>query len=73
MPSLPRLCSNDHSHVVSAYADDASVFILSQTDVQCLQDTLSLNERVTSAQVNWARSEAPLLGQWRGRAVPSLP
>lgn len=45
----------------------------SQGDVQCLQETLSLDEKASSARVNWAKSEALLVGQWRNQAVPSLP
>ncbi|KAJ3612006.1 hypothetical protein NHX12_020285 [Muraenolepis orangiensis] len=58
---------------LSAYADDVSIFVSSQRDVQCLQDTLSLYERASSAKVNWAKSSALLLGCWREQVVPSLP
>ncbi|KAJ3586646.1 hypothetical protein NHX12_013042 [Muraenolepis orangiensis] len=44
-----------------------------QRDVQCLQDTLSLYERASSARVNWAKSSALLLGHWRDQVVPCLP
>ncbi|XP_041646439.1 DAB adaptor protein 1a [Cheilinus undulatus] len=54
-------------------SDDVNVFVSSQGDVQGLQDTLSLYERATSARVNWAKSEALLIGPWRDQAVPSLP
>ncbi|TDH11028.1 hypothetical protein EPR50_G00081890 [Perca flavescens] len=70
---LPGSLSVECPLVVSAYADDVNIFVCSQTDVQCLQDALSLYERATSARVNWAKSEALLVGQWRGKAVPSLP
>ncbi|KAJ3604517.1 hypothetical protein NHX12_029257 [Muraenolepis orangiensis] len=58
---------------LSAYADDVSIFVSSQRDVQCLQDTLSLYERASSARFNWAKSRALLLGRWREQVVPSLP
>lgn len=58
---------------VSAYADDVNVFVSSQDDVKCLQDTLCACENASSARVNWAKSEALLIGQWRDQAVPSLP
>ena len=70
---LPGSLSVERPIVVSAYADDVNIFVCSQKDVQCLQDALSLYERATSARVNWAKSEALLVGQWRGKAVPSLP
>lgn len=69
--SLPG-CSSLHSLVLSAYADDVNVFFTSQRDVRCLEDTLSLYERASSAKVNWGKS-ALLVGQWRGQVVPSLP
>lgn len=69
---LPGSSDLDHPLTVSAYTDDVSVFITNQGDVQCLQDTLSLYERASTARVNWAKSEALLIGHWRDRAVPSL-
>lgn len=35
---------------VSAYADDVSIFVTGQRDIQCLQDTLSLYEKGGSRQ-----------------------
>lgn len=32
-----------------------------------------LYEKASPAQLNWAKSEARLMGGWRGKAVPSLP
>ncbi|KAJ3599422.1 hypothetical protein NHX12_033385 [Muraenolepis orangiensis] len=71
--SLPASCGLEHPPTLSAYADDVSIFVSSQRDVQCLQDTLSLYERASSARVNWAKSSALLLGRWREQVVPSLP
>lgn len=59
--------------IVSAHADDINVFVSDQEDVHQLQNTLHLYEKATSANVNWAQSEALLLDQWRHQAVPSLP
>ena len=63
--SLPGSSNLDRPLTVSAYADDVNIFVSSQGDVQCLQDTLSLYEKASSARVNWAKSEALLVGQWR--------
>ncbi|KAJ3599425.1 hypothetical protein NHX12_033388 [Muraenolepis orangiensis] len=71
--SLPASCGLEHPPTLSAYADDVSIFVSSQRGVQCLQDTLSLYERASSARVNWAKSSALLLGRWREQVVPSLP
>ncbi|KAJ3608922.1 hypothetical protein NHX12_023450 [Muraenolepis orangiensis] len=71
--SLPASCGLECPPTLSAYADDVSIFVSSQRDVQCPQDTLSLYERASSARVNWAKSSALLLGCWREQVVPSLP
>ena len=71
--SLPGPALSERPPVVSAYADDVNIFVTSQGGVHCLQDSLSLYERASSAWVNWAKSGALLVGQWRGQAVPSLP
>ncbi|KAJ3583936.1 hypothetical protein NHX12_015433 [Muraenolepis orangiensis] len=59
--------------VVSAYADDVSVFIQGQRDIQELQDSLALYRKAASAKVNWEKSEAVLVGQWGVGNRPSLP
>ena len=71
--SLPGSSDLDRPLTVSAYADDVNIFVSSQGDIKCLQDTLSLYEKASSARVNWAKSEALLVGQWRDQTVPSLP
>ncbi|KAJ3586173.1 hypothetical protein NHX12_012574, partial [Muraenolepis orangiensis] len=48
--SLPASCGPERPPTLSAYADDVSIFVSSQRDVQCLQDTLSLYERASSAR-----------------------
>ncbi|KAJ3609089.1 hypothetical protein NHX12_023616, partial [Muraenolepis orangiensis] len=48
--SLPASCGLECPPTLSAYADDVSIFVSSQRDVQCLQDTLSLYERASSAR-----------------------
>lgn len=59
--------------VVSAYADDVSVFVQGQRDIQELQDSLALYRKAASAKVNWEKSEAVLVGQWSLGNRPSLP
>ena len=66
MPQRPPL-------VVSAYADDVSVLIRSQRDVEHLVGVLSLFQRASSAWVNCGKSETVLVGQWANRMVPKLP
>lgn len=71
--SLPGSCGSERSLILTAYADDVHIFVSSQEDVECLQDALCIYENATSARVNWGKSDALLLGQWRDQAVPSLP
>ncbi|KAJ3586247.1 hypothetical protein NHX12_012647 [Muraenolepis orangiensis] len=62
--SLPASCGLECPPTLSAYADDVSIFVSSQRDVQCLQDTLSLYERASSARVNWREQMS-----YRGRVL----
>lgn len=59
--------------VLSAYADDVTVFIKQQKDVEVLIQNLSLFERASSVKVNWAKCEGYVLGQWEGTGPPRLP
>ncbi|KAK5933249.1 hypothetical protein CgunFtcFv8_013744 [Champsocephalus gunnari] len=74
---LRGLCLPEMSHsppvVVSAYADDINIIIQGHTDVQELKESLALYEKASSAKVNWGKSEAVLVGQWRVGDIPSLP
>ncbi|KAJ3595663.1 hypothetical protein NHX12_004966, partial [Muraenolepis orangiensis] len=51
--SLPASCGLERPPTLSAYADDVSIFVSSQRDVQRLQDTLSLYERASSARMSY--------------------
>ena len=61
------------SPAVSAYADDLTVLITGQDDVDSLRSVLVQYERASSAKVNWAKSEGLLLGTWTNRTIPLLP
>ena len=58
---------------VSAYADDVTIFIKTQEDIQNLTSSLELYEKAASAKVNWGKSEALLVGRWTENIVPRLP
>ncbi|KAI4890612.1 hypothetical protein NFI96_004370 [Prochilodus magdalenae] len=60
------------SFCVSAYADDVVVMVGSQTEVDVLSGILKDFQVLSSAKVNWAKSEAFLVGEWRGEE-PRLP
>lgn len=70
--SLPGL-SQSPPLVVSAYADDITVFIRSQGDIGVLIESLELYGKASSAKVNWGKSEALQMGGWLDGAAPSLP
>ncbi|MGL5102459.1 MAG: reverse transcriptase domain-containing protein, partial [Plesiomonas sp.] len=58
---------------LSAYADDVTVFIRGQDDIQVLKEQLALYERASSAKVNWSKCEGLLLGEWTCKQKPNLP
>lgn len=63
---------NGHSKVVlSAYADDITVFITGQEDIEILTKTIKLYEKASSAKVNWKKSEGFMIGKLEN--FPKLP
>ena len=61
------------SIVVSAYADDVSVLVKNDQDMQAVMHALHVYQRASSAKVNWGNSGALLYGGWRQSDVPQLP
>ncbi len=66
---LPN-CNNNVR--LSAYADDIVVLISKQSDVQSLLNLIKDFRILSSAKVNWQKSDALLLGQWSD-GIPCLP
>jgi len=63
---------NGHSKVVlSAYADDITVFITEKEDIEILTKTIELYEKASSAKVNWTKSEGFMIGNLEN--FPQLP
>ena len=58
---------------LSAYADDVVLLINGERDITALLKILNDFGLVSSAKVNWSKSEALLLGQWLANGVPNLP
>ena len=58
---------------LTAYADDVTIIIRSVSDVENVTECLERFQAATSARVNWSKSAALLLGQWRGQCPPRLP
>ncbi|KAI4874446.1 hypothetical protein NFI96_005561, partial [Prochilodus magdalenae] len=54
------------SFCVSAYADDIVAMVGSQTEVDVLSGILKDFQVLSSAKVNWAKSEAFLVEEWKG-------
>ena len=52
--------------VLSAYADDVIVFTRNQGDVVLLTSIISDFTIASEARVNWRKSEALAVGEWRG-------
>ncbi|KAK3562052.1 hypothetical protein QTP86_025970 [Hemibagrus guttatus] len=57
---------------LSAYADDLVVMVNTQEDVNVLAAILNDFQILSSAKVNWTKSEAILVGEWGG-GQPTLP
>ncbi|KAI4900412.1 hypothetical protein NFI96_009713, partial [Prochilodus magdalenae] len=58
---------------LSAYADDVTVLVTAQEDVEVLESSLEVYEKASSAKVNWGKSEGFLMGSWAGMGAPRLP
>lgn len=63
-------CNN--SLHLSAYADDVIVFVNEKEDVIKLEKIVNDFKLVSSAKVNWRKSEAIMVGSWSGD-LPALP
>ncbi|MBN3281143.1 YTX2 protein, partial [Polyodon spathula] len=72
VPSSPSTPSSA-TVKVSAYADDVTVFVRGDADVQALQQTLNEFQRASSARVNWAKCDTFLSGGWDEGTPPFLP
>uniref|UniRef100_A0A8C1S2L1 Reverse transcriptase domain-containing protein n=1 Tax=Cyprinus carpio TaxID=7962 RepID=A0A8C1S2L1_CYPCA len=58
---------------LSAYADDIIVMIKNQKEVDMLHVIINDFGKMSSAKVNWIKSEAIVCGKWEGRCFPKLP
>lgn len=58
--------------ILSAYADDVIIMISRQSDIEVLLKLLSAFKKVSSASINWRKSETVLLGKW-AEGKPQLP
>lgn len=57
---------------LSAYADDIIVLIKDQNNIMGLKNSIDIFGLISSAKVNWSKSEALLCGKWFG-GPPKLP
>ncbi len=63
---------NGYSKVVlSAYADDITVFITGKEDITILTNIINFYEKASSAKVNWTKSEGFMVGNVQN--LPQLP
>ncbi|XDV12372.1 hypothetical protein PO909_001067 [Leuciscus waleckii] len=69
--------NSTHTVKLSAYADDVVVLIKDQNDVNMMLRLLEEFKSVSSAKVNWQKSEAISVGswllEWRENGPPQLP
>ncbi len=66
------LPSSSKNVSLSAYADDVVVLISDQKDIDTFVKCLNDFKEISSAKVNWAKSEAVLVGHWL-QGAPKLP
>jgi len=59
-------------HQVSAYADDVIIIINSQKDIENLVSVVKAFGLISSARVNWEKSDALAIGKWE-EGLPKLP
>ncbi|XP_063765417.1 transposon TX1 uncharacterized 149 kDa protein [Eleginops maclovinus] len=62
----------DHVLKLSAYADDVMVIVKTQQDINALTDTVGVFSKLSSARVNWGKSEALAVGagHFHGLVLP---
>lgn len=66
------LSKYESTFVLSAYADDIIVIVEEQNDVGILMKTLEYFKMLSAVKVDWAKSEAVLVGEWT-TVPPKLP
>ncbi len=64
---------NCNTILLSAYADDVTVFINGQDDVINLTKSIEVYERASTAKVNWSKCEGYAVAQWINQRLPDLP
>ncbi len=64
---------NCNTILLSAYADDVTVFINGQDDVINLTKSIEVCERASTAKVNWSKCEGYAVAQWINQRLPDLP
>ena len=70
--SINGLSLSDTRFCLSAYADDLIVIVKNQEDVTKLAKIVETFGKISSARVNWAKSEALAVGKWSA-GLPQLP
>ncbi len=70
---LHHSSQTDSPLVVSAYADDINIFVKNENDIHTITKALKCYEKASSSKVNWDKSEALKVGQWREEKIPCLP
>lgn len=58
---------------LTAYADDITIFVRSNEDTEWVKSCLKNFQAAASSKVNWDKSSAFLMGQWREQVPPQLP
>ena len=59
-------------YILSAYADDLIILVKNKEEIEKLKETVKDFGTLSSAKVNWDKSEALAVGRWR-EGLPNLP
>ena len=70
---LKSPCGSGHSIVVSAYADDITIFLTNDSGFDIVRDVYSLYSQASAARLNYAKSQGMWVGPWISRSInPSI-
>ena len=69
---LKSPCGSGNSIVVSAYADDITIFLTNDSGFDIVRDVYSLYSQASAARLNYAKSQGLWVGPWISRSDQPL-
>lgn len=68
-----KVDGNCNAFKLTAYADDITVIVKDQRDIEIVNDSISLYENASSAKLNWSKTEAFWCNDKRTMPLPVIP